>query len=277
VDYEVGNIEYEGRIVIHGDIKPGFTVISRTGVLVRGEVMDGAQVSSEGPIDVEGNICLGEKGLIICGADLGADQILDSRVEVVGNVNVERLILNSNVVCGGHLTMVQPDSQIRGGRIEAVQGISVSIAGAPSGAPTVLVTGITLAYHEEAKKLGQAAGELSRRIDDAVSNYQKAWPAEEHETYVGPQRERFLDAKARVDQTSKIGMERLAKWKQRRQELRDKFAQCEDETMIKVLRRVLPGVMICIGPKANITIKQVIEKETFFQEKGEIRRLSLAN
>jgi len=274
LDYRFGNVDWDGPIIIEGDILPGFSVVSRTSIQVQGDVQGEAQLQCDGPIKILGSINSGAEGLVSCTGDLFAAQILNSKVEADGDVEVKRLILNSQVVAGGHVTMTNPRSEIRGGRVEGVLGLTVSTAGSSEGVTTVLVSGLTLGYHDEAKVLGKDISELSRSIDEAVRNFRVRYEKVKVGDLKPDERKRHDEAQARADHRSKTGMAHLAEMKDRRKTLREKYKQCEDETMIQVLREVFPGTLICIGVKAQKLLEQRVNRDTFYQQAGKIRLLS---
>ncbi|MBN4049933.1 DUF342 domain-containing protein [bacterium AH-315-M10] len=274
LDFRFGNVDWDGAIVIEGDVSPGFSVVSRTSIKVKGDVQSEVNMQCDGPIEILGSINTGTEGLVSCTGDLAAAQILNSRVEVDGDVEVTRLIMNSFVVAGGHVSMTNPRSEIRGGRVEGVRGLAVSIAGSAEGVSTVLVSGLTLSYHDEAKALGRDISELSRSIDEAVRNFRSRYEKVNLTSLAPDERKRHDEAQARADHRSKTGMAQLAEMKDRRKTLREKYRQSDDETMIQVLREVFPGTLICIGVKARRLLKEHVSRESFYQQAGKIQLLS---
>ncbi len=95
VDNSVGNIDYDGSVVIKGNVKPGFSVKATGDIVVEG-VIENAYVESKGQVIVKHGIHGMHKGVIRAGTNVMAKYIENANIFAGGYVESE-IILNSNV------------------------------------------------------------------------------------------------------------------------------------------------------------------------------------
>ena len=270
VGYSVGNLNFDGEVHIEGSVKPGFVVESGTLISIGGGVEQGARILSKGPVQVTGTICCGkEEGTVEAGENLVAGEIVSSRVEAHGDVTVNRLILDSFVVCHGRLNMLDEKGEIRGGHVEGVAGLSVPVAGSDSGVPTTLVAGLTLFYEEEAKRIGAAVDEATRRIEEAARNFEKRYGGVIVSDLSAEEKERYLDARGAAKQNQDVAMKELAERGKLRRELLAKCSRSNEGT-VHITKIGFPGTTIRIGQKAAVTLLAETPAREYSQKAGKI-------
>ncbi|MBM3140901.1 MAG: DUF342 domain-containing protein [Chloroflexi bacterium] len=135
--YSVGNIDFAGDVVIHGDVKPDFTIAATGSVVVHG-LVEGASISAKRDLSVAG--AAGEHGCHFeVGGNLVAQYLHGSSAKVGGEVTVAREIVNCT------LTADRVDTgnrgRIVGGSVTAKREIDTGSLGANQGTLTeVFVT-----------------------------------------------------------------------------------------------------------------------------------------
>ena len=136
IDFAVGNINTAANVTIHGDVMPGFKVISKQNVFITG-VVENATVQAGKNIRIDKGIIKGEEP-IIAGGKLTSNYIA-GRVGIEANdVVVKNLIQSSFLSVKNNLKA----KKIVGGRIVAGNKIVAEEIGNKNSSPTFLELGV---------------------------------------------------------------------------------------------------------------------------------------
>ncbi|MBN1594199.1 MAG: DUF342 domain-containing protein [Candidatus Coatesbacteria bacterium] len=138
VDFEVGNIDFEGQVSIGGNVLDLFKVKSTGDITIRGCV-EGAALESKSNIAIKGGIAGKNKCTINLKGDLSANYINCAKVRSQGDITVTVEILNSTIETKGSIIVKQKG--IIGGQTIAAGGLECQILGSEAGPPTVVVLG----------------------------------------------------------------------------------------------------------------------------------------
>lgn len=111
-----GNLDFDGCIIITGDIDTGSMVKARGDLQVQGSIR-GANVLCHGKLSVTGGINTGMKASIHATEGIVADYIENSVVYCKGDIQVQKALLSSRVFSGGSIFLKDSDSRIAGGEI----------------------------------------------------------------------------------------------------------------------------------------------------------------
>jgi len=159
VDYHTGNIDFDKVVEIRGDVKAGFSVKSKSDVIIQGCVEDGARIESGGDTLVLGGV-LGEHTFIEAKKDIQVGYLQDARMIAGGDIRVEKNLLRGSLYCSGHLTVdgkgikAEKHGALVGGHYSALKGMTLHSVGS-SAVSTHLSTGHNLilkAYIEGGQK-----------------------------------------------------------------------------------------------------------------------------
>lgn len=166
--------------VIQGDLQ--MDLISTSSVLIRGNVLKGVTLRSEGSVRIFGNVERASLrtalNLTIYGGALGSEEsILESagtikaghittyRVECKGDLRVKNYLVDSEVQCQGRVFVENlKKGKIIGGSIYALKGITCAIVGNPNGTKTCLSSGKNQGPKSKIKSLEVRLKENSRTI-----------------------------------------------------------------------------------------------------------------
>ena len=96
VNYETGNIRFEGSVVVKGSIADGFTV-EASGDIQVGKSVGKATLKAGGSILLKTGVNGNGEARLECGGDLYAKYIESSRVICRGNLFVEEAVMHSQV------------------------------------------------------------------------------------------------------------------------------------------------------------------------------------
>lgn len=164
VDFAVGNIRFNGFVEVRGDVLDGFQVSASKGMLITGNV-GASNLVSHGDIAFCGMNGQG-KGTILCGGSINANFIHDSKVECRGDLMISVELRNCQASCQGRLY----SGLLSGGRYIALKGIEAKRIGALSAVKTRLQSGVS--YHDvnRLEQLIEQLEQLVNRIDASRSD-----------------------------------------------------------------------------------------------------------
>lgn len=148
VDFSTGNIQYNGNVVIHGNIKNSFQVEAEGDIEVNGNL--------EGLVISQSNIQV-KKGIVRGNAqakgNIFARHIENGTAECDGNIIITEAIMHSNVKAGKKVSVGGKKGLIVGGTCSAGEEITAKNIGAALGTMTVLEVGIRPKERDEYKEI----------------------------------------------------------------------------------------------------------------------------
>ncbi len=133
VDYGTGHIQYDGNVNVTGRIQPGFKV---TGNNIQAVGVDGGIITAEGNIKIVGGI---NKGKIYARGNVRAKYIHQSEIICMGDVVVEKEIVDADVECSG--SCVVENGKIISSRISAKMGVKSKHIGTEVSGPSIIKIG----------------------------------------------------------------------------------------------------------------------------------------
>lgn len=140
VGNSTGDIEFEGTVVVHGNVITGFKVKAKGDIEVMG-VVEGAEVIAGGNIILHKGIQGMGKSHIEARGSIKAKYIENANVISGGDVHSEA-ILHSTVSCKGTITVEGKKGMISGGLVRAGEGVVTKILGSHMGTITTVEVGI---------------------------------------------------------------------------------------------------------------------------------------
>ncbi|MGV7931080.1 MAG: DUF342 domain-containing protein [Spirochaetota bacterium] len=148
VDYDSGNIDFNGSVHVLGSVLPGFSVKARGDIIVDKNV-DDAYIEAEGDVTIKHGISGKGAMKIVAGGRVRSKYILNSTVEAVKDIEVEDSIINSKVFSNDRISVTARNGKIIGGEIIARHEIVVNVAGVPKENITRLTVGESLFVERE--------------------------------------------------------------------------------------------------------------------------------
>jgi len=172
VDYAVGNVDFNGPVIVHGDVRAGFEVCSGDWIEIYGTV-EGAHLSAKGDIQIRGGVNGRGKCRIACGGSLSARYLNGATVDAGGDVEVIRSVVHSSVRCGGKFRIITQGARAStitaGGDVDipvigSIRAIEVEVG---AGMDVVRETGIEK-VEEAYRRLLKERQRLRQRLGDLV-------------------------------------------------------------------------------------------------------------
>ncbi|PIE61529.1 MAG: polymerase [Desulfobacterales bacterium] len=133
VDFQTGHVEFDGRVNVQGCIKSGFKV---RGSDIKAIEIDGGMVEADGDLRVAGGI---NEGKIYARGNVYAKFILSSEILCMGDVYVEKEIVDCTIHAGGACSIFQ--GKLIASNVSAKRGLMARNIGTEMGGPSVITVG----------------------------------------------------------------------------------------------------------------------------------------
>ncbi|MEO3945077.1 FapA family protein [Gorillibacterium sp. CAU 1737] len=141
VDYNIGNIDFVGSVVIRGNVRSGFRVKASGDIRITGGV-EAAELYAEGSIEISGGILGQTKGLVKAGKSIRSSFIQEGRVEAGEDVIINQSIMHSTVRAGRSVLCTGAKGLIVGGLIQAGEKVVARTVGNSLSTVTVIEVGV---------------------------------------------------------------------------------------------------------------------------------------
>ncbi|MBN2281953.1 MAG: DUF342 domain-containing protein [Candidatus Marinimicrobia bacterium] len=264
VSFNTGNINYDGKVIIQGDVRSGFRVEATDTIIVEGDAEAANIRSKNGDVIIKMGVLGKGRAKILAGRNVRCGFIQDTEVKSGKDVIVEHYIINSDVYSGGMVKVAENEGLIRGGKIFGEKGIIAKEAGSPRNISTTL--GIGLNKNEdnvnELNKIIHAEDELFMRYE-LISK-----------------KERFLKlllervgklSQEKQDELDSISKElnyinaKLAEIDVRKREMSQKSGDIGSKHKIIITDKLHKGVLLYTGAN-EFYIDKLYEKVMIFQD-----------
>lgn len=270
VGISTGNIKFLGGVLVKGDVQPDYIIEAEGNVEIKGNV-EKSDIKATGDIIIKGG-CFGkDSGKIIAGNDVIINFVESAYIEAAGNVIVNEGIMNSTVVAGKKVLLLDKKGTILGGDIRAAEGIEVINLGSSRGIKTEIEVGINPKVLEEIRKLEEEIEEDKKKVDQVEKTLNLLQNMKES-----------LKEKMPEDKEEMLNKMISAKFsiskniKQHQAELADKQKTASDIKNATVLVHDVcyPGIKIKIR-KGSITTKEALRNAKFYYEGAEVKITSV--
>ncbi len=141
VDYNIGNIDFVGSVVIRGNVRSGFRVKASGDIRVTGGV-EAAELIADGSIEISGGILGQNKGMVKAGKTIKSSFVQEGRVEAGEDVVVSQSIMHSIIRAGRAVVCTSAKGLIVGGTIQAGERVEARTVGNSLSTVTVIEVGV---------------------------------------------------------------------------------------------------------------------------------------
>ncbi len=263
VDNSVGNIDFTGSVVIHGDVYEGFTVKAKGDITVTG-IVEGAFLMAGGSILLHKGMRGMRSGVLEAGTDITAKFLEDCTIYAQNDIRAE-YIINSEVSCGHDMTLIGKRGAFIGGNCAVYNQMDVKSVGSASQAATTVTLGATPQLMEEVERISQELLLVARQQAQADQNIRYLNGKQKAGTITPKQEERL--GKLRLE--APIYSLKEKRLKQRAAELARQLREVGRARL--TAGEVHPGTVICIGD-CRLSIVKREESCAFYYLDGEIRK-----
>ena len=163
VDLTTGDVEFNGDVIVHGNVVSGSRINVTGSVSIMGNV-EGVTIISGGDITLKLGMQGGGRGNIKCGGDLYGKFFEQVNIEVNGDIHASSM-MNCNVNCNGSMFITGKHGILVGGTISCQGNIEATIIGNLAEVKTYINVGITDQNITELNMLERKLKELSDKIN----------------------------------------------------------------------------------------------------------------
>ena len=241
VDTSTGNIEYEGSVQISGNICANFSVTAKGNIEVQG-IVEGAYLESGGDIIIARGMNGMNKGKLKAGRNVIVKFLENSTVVANGYVSAES-ILHSTVQAGTEVTVSGKRGFITGGRVSALNQVTVKTLGSAMGADTIIEVGSDPTIKIRIQQLQKSITEATRVLKSIQPILTATQQKLSRGVKLAPDQVQYLKSMIALDQMKK-------------KEVQDQTKELEDiqysisntaNAQVIVTGTVFQGTRICIG------------------------------
>lgn len=265
-----GDLDFDGNIIITGDIDSGCSVTARGDLEIHGSIR-AAYVRCFGNLTVKGGINTGMKASVYVGASITVDYIENSIIYCKANVNVNKALLSSRVFSGGSITLIDASGRLAGGQFFYWDKINTAHIGFVTGLLTQVYMG---ANWREAIREHILTGRLAKL--DAYLEKSKAEQRELARKTQGQMTTRHKDLLASLKEHLALAKDLIEALKGRQKVLRDSL-KFNPEATVTVRAELAGDVHFMInGAKvigdssvAEFTVKTKAVNNTHFSKMKE--------
>lgn len=159
VGASTGDIDYNGNVIVKGNVINGFSVKAKGDIEVYG-VVEGAYLEAGGQIILRRGMQGMNKGILKAKSNIVSKFIENATVYAGGYVQTES-IMHSNISANGDIIVGGRRGFVSGGKLVSRTMISVKTAGSDMGNTTHLEVGIDPAMAEELKEIEKTLTKLN--------------------------------------------------------------------------------------------------------------------
>lgn len=268
VDSSTGDIEYDGNVVVRGNVITGFSIKAKGDIEVYG-VVEGAYIESCGHIILRRGMQGMNKGVLKANGNIISKFIENAEVIAGGYINTDS-IMHSRVSAKGEIIVSGRRGFVTGGVIRSGSLISVKTAGSTMGTSTVLEVGIDPQVLEEFRDIEKKISSINtekERVAQAIAILRKKIQSSANLDYG-----RLQTLKQLTNASIHLNTQ-LSEIKDRYEMLKIEVEN-NDAGMVKVQDTVYPGTKIIIS-NVIYYVKDPIQHSKFIRDRADIKVIPL--
>ncbi|WP_458126391.1 DUF342 domain-containing protein [Paenibacillus sp. Z3-2] len=263
VDYNKGNIDFVGTVVIRGNVLTGFKVKAAGDIRVVGGV-EGAELEAGGSIEITGGIIGYNKGLVQAGHNVKCTFIQEGNVDAGEDVLVSQSIMHSNIRAGHRVICAGTKGLIVGGSIQAGQNVSARVVGNSTSTVTAIEVGVLPRLRNELNDLRKEVREQM----DSLDKTKKALTLLDQLAAAGQLTPDKMSMRIKLSATQKSALRVSEETKMRIFEI-EKALEDTSKARVDILKMVYGGSKIVIGRYTKF-IKDPVSRISFYYHDGDI-------
>jgi uncharacterized protein (DUF342 family) len=195
VGTKTGNIDFDGFLMIKGNVNDGFRVRAGKDITVQGNV-GSAYVHSDGTITVKNGVIGKYKGLVTAKGDILLKFAENSNIQAHGDIKITRAALNCRLIAGGKVISTQEKGQVVGGEIKAQKGLEVKILGNDSESKMNVYVGTDFFLESQINELREGMGKYEVSLEKLKLLLDKLEKAEKEQgALTGRMKEVYVEAR----------------------------------------------------------------------------------
>lgn len=238
-DLSVGNINFVGDVLVHGNVSSGVT-LKATGTVTVDGLVEAANIEADKDIILRSGMVGGNKARLTTKANLFAKFVEYTKIEAGGRIEAD-VFIGCDIHCGEKILLNGGKSKIVGGEVYAVQGITASVLGSPGEVKTFARVGVReesmRRIHLLEKKV-EVMQENLEKIEEGLRNFERLEKERGVNYREDPRRVQLLRVK--IQDTAAIAGDRAEL-----ERIRQEVDMAQNATIV-VRKEVYPGVSVGI-------------------------------
>ncbi len=278
VDYDSGNIDFNGSVHISGSVLPGFSVKAQDNVIV-GKHIEDASVEAGGAVQVK--LGIGGKGstTIMAGGKVKAKYVVNSTIEAGGVIEIGDSIINSNIFSNEKISLTAKHGKIIGGEATALYDIVVNESGVPKENKTILSVGKSLFIERSLNEIKDLIGPVEAEVEEITTKIKASFGTE-----VFNNTKEFISILPPVKQKNCLQLltdlsrknEELKILKDQEEEEKSKL-RFERNPVIVIRDKVYPGTVIKIKNSVRLLDKDLQNVKFYEDQEEKVIKFTAAN
>ncbi|EXX91270.1 polymerase [Paenibacillus darwinianus] len=268
VDYNIGNIDFVGTVVIRGNVLTGFRVKAAGDIRVVGGV-EGAELEADGSIEITGGILAGNKGFVKAGKTVRSSFIQDGNVLAGEDIVVTQSIMHSQVRAAQSIVCSGAKGLLVGGIAQAGDKVTARTIGNTMSTATAIEVGVHPALRAELNELRSQLKEMSEsldKMDKALTLLDQLAAAGQLSPDKLALRVKLNATKRQVLDEQNVGGERILAI--------EKMLEDTGRAKVEVINTVYGGTKIVIGRYTRF-VKDPVQRVCFRYSEGDINMAPL--
>ncbi|MFC9708003.1 DUF342 domain-containing protein [Paenibacillus sp. NPDC056933] len=263
VDYNIGNIDFVGTVVIRGNVLTGFKIKAAGDIRVVGGV-EGAELEAGGSVEISGGIIGYNKGLVQAGHNVKCTFIQEGNVDASENVIVSQSIMHSTIRAGNAVICEGTKGLIVGGSIQAGENVSARVVGNSMSTVTSIEVGVLPKLRNELTDLRKEVREQM----DALDKTKKALTLLDQLAAAGQLSPDKMSMRIKLSATQKSALRLSEETKTRIFEI-EKVLEDTSRARVDIHKMIYGGSKIVIGRYTKF-IKDPVSRISFYYHDGDI-------
>ena len=269
IDNSTGDVEYNGDIMVKGNVLAGFSVKAKGDVIVQG-IVEGATVTAGGNITFNRGVQGMNKAVIRAGGNIVSKFIESAElVEAGGNIEADS-ILHSRVVAKGSIKASGKKGLIIGGDVKATTLIEAKTIGNEMGTATIIGVGVNPTMK---KRMDELKKSLSTKGNNKIQLTQLMTALRKKQDTEGTLDKEKQEMLSKTMRNLIILDQELNAEKKEFEELRTSIGE-EKNACVKVSNSAYVGTKLMFGDLCMF-LKEKYDYCQFRKEGGDIRSVPL--
>ncbi len=263
VDNSVGNINFDGTVIVKKNVLNGFKITAKGDVQVNG-IIEGGYIENTGNVIVKRGIQGYNKLVVRSLGNITSKFIENAKIISEKDIYAE-MILHSEVSCKGSVNLYGRRGLIVGGVVRSGKEICAKTVGSVMHTTTILEVGIDPEIKDRLENIKHEINVKENELKKIIKIY-KLLERLKKANRLDNKKDQLYK---KVEKTKIVLMEELERLNNEYMQL-NKQIMSITEGKIKVLDVVYPGVKVIIG-NSSFTVREEMKRCTFYIEGGEIK------
>jgi uncharacterized protein len=266
VDYSIGNISFVGNVRIRGGVMPGFSVSTEGSIEIAGNV-EKATIQCGGNLDIRGLVFGQGACLLEVAGDASIGAVDQATLNIRGDLHVANYIRHCKVAVGGKIEVSGKKGNIVGGELAAFRGIQAPFIGNGMATLTKLTVGSNPFVSSELTEVSNRQTELESKLTQINTALSAVHERQARSGGMDPASQLLIEKLRKAKEAIEPELVSVTAQVATLQEQTSEFK----EARIRISDIVYPGVVINFRDRLQYKTMDEAQHLCFYEEAAEIR------